>query len=66
MFADWLVETYYLKLFLQLSRIPNYTTLHKFTDDKINFIMLGKIVSSSFILFTGTGHIFNGSDNTVF
>jgi hypothetical protein len=46
-----------------LSRIiPHYTTLDKFTDDKINFIMLGKIISFSFILFTGTGHIFTGID----
>jgi len=30
--ADWLVEAYYLRLFLQLSKIPHYTTLQKFTD----------------------------------
>ena len=64
MFADWLVEAYYLRLFLQLSRIPHYTTLQKFTD-RINIIMLGKIVSS-FILFTGTRHIFTGIDSTGF
>jgi hypothetical protein len=50
MFTDWLVEAYYLRLFLQLSKIPHYTTLQKFTD-RINFMMLGKIISS-FILFT--------------
>ena len=64
MFADWLVEAYYLRLFLQLSRIPHYTTLQKFSD-RINIIMLGKIVSS-FILFTGTRHIFTGIDATGF
>jgi hypothetical protein len=64
MFTDWLVEAYYLRLFLQLSRIPHYTTLQKFTD-RINFLMLGKIISS-FILFTGTGHIFTGIDATGF
>jgi Transposase DDE domain len=64
MFIDWLVEAYYLRLFLQLSRIPHYTTLQKFTD-RINFIMLGKIISS-FILFTGAGHIFTGIDATGF
>ena len=65
MFTDWLVEAYYLRLFLhQLSRIPHYTTLQKFTD-RINFIMLGRIISS-FILFTGTGHIFAGIDATGF
>jgi hypothetical protein len=62
MFADWLVKAYYLRLFLQLSRIPHYTTLQKFSD-RINIIMLGKIVSS-FILFTGTRHIFAGIDAT--
>ena len=64
MFADWLVEAYYLRLFLQLSRIPHYTTLQKFTD-RINIIMLGKIVSS-FIIFTGTRHTFTGIDATGF
>jgi Transposase DDE domain len=60
MFTDWLVEAYYLRLFLQLSRIPHYTTLQKFTD-RINIMMLGKIISS-FILYTGTRHIFAGID----
>jgi DDE family transposase len=64
MFTDWLVEAYYLRLFLQLSKIPHYTTLQKFTD-RINFMMLGKIISS-FILFTGTRHIFTGIDATGF
>jgi hypothetical protein len=64
MFTDWLVEAYYLRLFLQLSRIPHYTTLQKFTD-RINIMMLGKIISS-FILFTGTRHIFAGIDATGF
>jgi hypothetical protein len=63
-FVDWLVEAYYLRLFLQLSRIPHYTTLQKFTY-KINIVMLGKIISS-FILFTGTRHIFTGIDATGF
>ena len=64
MFTDWLVEAYYLRLFLQLSRIPHYTTLQKFTD-RINTMMLGKI-TSSFILFSGTRHIFAGIDSTGF
>jgi hypothetical protein len=65
MFTDWLVEVYYLRLFLhQLSKIPHYTTLQKFTD-RINFMMLGKIISS-FIFFTCTGHIFTGIDATGF
>ena len=64
MFTEWLVEAYYLRLFLQLSKIPHYTTLQKFTD-RINIVMLGKIISS-FILFTGTRHIFAGIDSTGF
>ena len=64
MFTDWLGEAYYLRLFLQLSKIPHYTTLQKFTD-RINVVMLGKIISS-FILFTGTRHIFAGIDSTGF
>ena len=64
MFTDWLVEAYYLRLFLQLSKIPHYTTLRKFSD-RINVIMLGKIILS-FIIFTGTRHIFTGIDATGF
>lgn len=64
MFADWLVEAYYLRLFLQLSKIPHYTTLQKFTN-KINIVMLGKIISS-FIIFTNARHIFTGIDSTGF
>jgi hypothetical protein len=64
MFTDWLVEAYYLRLFLHLSRIPYYTTLQKCTD-RINIMMLGKLISS-FILFTGTRHIYVGIDATGF
>ena len=64
MFTDWLVEAYYLRLFLQLSKIPHYTLSQKFTD-RINIMLLGKIISS-FILFTGTRHIFAGIDSTGF
>ena len=64
MFTDWLIEAYYLRLFLQLSRIPHYTTLQKFTD-RINIMILGKIISS-FIIFTSTRHIFTGIDSTGF
>jgi hypothetical protein len=57
MFAEWLVEAYYLRLFLQLYKIPHYTTLQKKFTDRINIMMLGKIISS-FIIFTGTRHIY--------
>ena len=46
MFSEWLVEAYYLRTVLQLSHIPHFTTLHKFTErisgtllEKINFII---------------------------
>jgi hypothetical protein len=65
MFTEWLVEAYYLRLFLQLSRIPHYTTLQKFTD-RINIMVLGKIIISSCILFTGISHISTGIDATGF
>ena len=32
LFVDWLVEAYYLRMVLQLSRIPHFTTLQKFTE----------------------------------
>ena len=64
MFVEWLIEAYYLRLFLQLSRIPHFTTLQKFTD-RINSTLLGKIISS-FILFTDTRHIFTGINATGF
>ena len=63
-FTDWLVEAYYLRLFLQLSKIPHYTTLQKFTD-RINIILLWKD-NLIFILFTGTIHIFTSIDSTKF
>ncbi|MDX1372096.1 MAG: hypothetical protein R3321_06480, partial [Nitrososphaeraceae archaeon] len=64
MFKDWLVEAYYLRLFLRLSKVPHYTTLQKFTD-RINITILDRIISS-FILFSGNRHIFAGIDATGF
>ena len=64
MFVEWLVEAYYLRLFLQLSRIPHFTTLQKFAE-RINSTLLGKIISS-FIILTGTRRIFAGIDSTGF
>ena len=45
MFVEWLIEAHYLRLFLQLSRIPHFSTLQKFAD-RINNTLLGKIISS--------------------
>ena len=64
MFVDWLFEAYYLRSFLGLSRIPHFTTLQKFTD-RINNSLLGRIISS-FIVISGTKHIFAGIDSTGF
>ncbi|MBV9176381.1 MAG: hypothetical protein JO297_05035, partial [Nitrososphaeraceae archaeon] len=64
MFVDWLFEAYYLRSFLQLSRIPHFTTLQKFTD-RIKNSLLEKIISSS-IVISGTKHIFVGIDSTGF
>ena len=63
MFADWLLEAYYLRSFLRLSRIPHFTTLQKFTD-RIKNSLLEKIISS-FIVISGTKHIL-GVDSTGF
>ena len=64
MFVEWLIEAYYLRLFLGLSRIPHFTTLQKFTE-RINNALLEKIISS-FIVISGTKHIFVGIDSTGF
>jgi hypothetical protein len=59
MFVDWLIEAYYLRTFLQLSHIPHYTTLQKFTD-RINGAILEKIIISSFVILTNIRQIFFG------
>jgi Transposase DDE domain len=64
MFVEWLIEAHYLRLFLQLSRIPHFTTLQKFAD-RINSSLLGKIISS-FIILTCARHIVAGIDSTGF
>src|SRR6478752_8967842 len=53
MFVDWLVEeAYCLRIVLQLSQhIPHFTTLQKFTE-RISGTLLGKIITSSFIILT--------------
>ena len=65
MFVEWLVEAYYLRMFLQLSHIPHYTTLQKFSS-RINGTLLGKIISSFILLFTNIRRIFAGIDSTGF
>ena len=65
MFVEWLVEAYHLRMFLQLSHIPHYTTLQKFSS-KINGTLLEKIISSFILLFTNIRRIFAGIDSTGF
>ena len=67
MFAEWLlVEAHYFRIFLQLSKIPHFTTLQKFADRINNNVMLGKIISS-FVVLSGTRRrIFVGIDSTGF
>jgi hypothetical protein len=60
MFAEWLVEAHYFRIFLWLSEIPHFTTLQKFAH-RINNVMLGKIISSFVVLAsTRRRHIFVG------
>jgi hypothetical protein len=50
MFSEWLAEEAdYLRTFLQLSHIPHFTTLQKFTE-RISGTLLEKVVSSFIIL----------------
>ena len=55
-----LLNLNYLRLFLGLSRIPHFATLQNFTA-RINNSLLEKIISS-FIVISGTKHIFAGID----
>ena len=64
LFVDWLVEAYYLRIILQLSHIPHFTTLQKFTE-RISGTLLGKIISS-FIILTKIGQLFFGIDSSGF
>jgi hypothetical protein len=64
MFVEWLVEGHYLKVFLQLSKAPHFTTLQKFTD-RITGTIPERIVAS-FILLTDIRQIFLGTDSSGF
>ena len=61
MFSEWLVEAYYLRTFLQLSHVPHFTTLQKFSE-RITGTLLQKIISS-FIILTKIGQLFIGIDS---
>ena len=53
------------QVYIQLSHIPHYITLQKFAA-RINGTILAKIIIASFIILTGTRHIFAGIDSTGF
>ncbi|MGB6629352.1 MAG: hypothetical protein WBE61_14605, partial [Nitrososphaeraceae archaeon] len=65
MFAEWLFEAYYLRMFLQLSHTPHYTTLQKFSS-RINGTLLERIISSFILLLGNIRKIFTGVDSTGF
>ena len=52
-------------MFLQLSHIPHFTTLQKFSA-RINGTLLERIISSFILLLTNIGKIFTGIDSTGF
>src|SRR6476659_1463026 len=65
MLAEWLVEAHYVRIFVQLSKMPHFITLQKFVN-RINNVMLGTAISS-FVVLTGTRrHVFVGIDSTGF
>ena len=63
-FVDWLHEAYYLRIFLQLSKIPHYTTLQKVAS-RMNGTLLYRIISS-FILLTRVRKMLMGIDASGF
>src|ERR687887_2445505 len=65
MFVEWLFEAYYLRMFLQLSHIPHYTTLQKFAA-RINGTLLERIISSFILLLSNIRRLFIGIDSTGF
>ena len=66
MFTEWLVEVHYLRMFLQIYRIPHFTTLQKFMDS-IAGTILQRMISSFIALFLiNVKHIFFGIDSSGF
>ena len=66
MFSEWLIEAYYLMIFLQLSCIPHYTTLQRFSC-RINGTLLEKIIFLIHIIINFKHQkIFAGIDSTGF
>jgi hypothetical protein len=66
MFTEWLVEAHYLRMFLQISRIPHFTTLQKFSDRIVGTVLQGMISSFITLLLINVNHIFFGIDSSGF
>ena len=64
-FVEWLIEAYYLRMFLQLSHIPHYTTLQKFAA-RINGTILAKMISSFILSLDYIHRLFIGIDSSGF
>ena len=64
--AEWLVEAYYLRLFLKLSRIPHSQHYRNLRIESQVLFILGRIIISSFIVLTTTKRIFLGIDSSGF
>ena len=65
MSTGWLVKTLYLNVSAIVTYVYYYTTLQKLAA-RINGTILAKIIIASFIILTGTRHIFAGIDSTGF
>ena len=67
MFVEWLLEAYYLRMFMQLSPILHYTTLQKFAARVSgNILEKIKIISSFVVLFSNVRRLFSGIDSSGF
>ena len=61
----FVIDAYYLRMFMQLSNIPHYTTLQKFVA-RASGITLERIISSFILFFTNFRKIFTGLDSSGF
>jgi hypothetical protein len=62
--VEWLMEAYYLRMFLHLSHIPHYTTLQKFA--RTSGTILAKITSSFILLLNYVNRLFISIDSSGF
>ncbi len=66
MFVEWLVEAYYLRMFLQLSHIPHYTTLQKFVSENKWYIIGEDNFIVHILLLSNIKRLFVGIDSSGF